>query len=128
MSEAIAFDSHKFAKRLTDHGFSAQQAQILASEQVDLLNSNLAAKADFEARRLATKADIEARRRAAKAKIAGFQREIEGLRRTAKTDIEHLQHVAKAAISTAKFDLLKWVFYAVMVQGGLFIALAKLLE
>ena len=49
MSEAIAFDTHRFVKRLTDCGFTEQQAETLADEHVALLNSNLATKADLAA-------------------------------------------------------------------------------
>ncbi len=83
MSEAIAFDTHRFVKHLTAHGFTEEQAEVLATEQVNLLNSNLATKAD----------------------IAGVQREIEAL----------------------KVDLLKWLFGAMIAQGGLVVALVKLL-
>ncbi len=47
MTEAITFDTHKFVKNLTGHGFSLEQAEALAAEQVNLLNSNLATKADL---------------------------------------------------------------------------------
>ena len=105
MSEAIAFDTHQFVKHLTAHGFTEEQAEVLATEQVHLLNSNLATKADIEALRQATKADIEALRQATKVDIAGVQREIEAL----------------------KVDLLKWLFGALIAQGGLIVALVKLL-
>ena len=55
MNEAIAFDTHRFVKNLTESGFTEQQAEALAKEQVQLLNSNLATKVDI----LALKADIE---------------------------------------------------------------------
>ena len=56
MSEAIAFDTHRFVKNLTESGFTEKQAEALANEQVHLLNSNLATKADI----MAIKADIQA--------------------------------------------------------------------
>ena len=112
MSEAIAFDTHQFVKHLTSHGFTEEQAEVLATEQVNLLNSNLATKADIamvqreiEALRQETKASIEALRQETKAEIAGVQREIEAL----------------------KSDLLKWLFGALIAQGGLIVALIKLL-
>ena len=49
MSEAIAFDTHRFVKRLTENGFTEQQAEVLADEQVQLLNTNLATQADVAA-------------------------------------------------------------------------------
>ena len=60
MTEPVAFDTHKFVKRLTENGFTEQQAEVLADEHVNLLNSNLATKADIEKLRLTTEAKIEA--------------------------------------------------------------------
>lgn len=40
MSDAIAFDTHKFVKHLTEKGFTEEQAEALA---------NLATKTDLEA-------------------------------------------------------------------------------
>ena len=152
MSEAIAFDTYKFVKRLTAHGFTEEQAEVLAAEQVNLLNSNLATKADIEALRLATKADIagvqqeiETLRLATKADIAGVQQEIETLRLATKADMEALRQATKAdiealrqatkvdiagvrrEIEALKVDLLKWLFGALIAQGGLIVALVKLL-
>ncbi len=47
MPEAIAFDTHRFVRRLTDGGFTEEQAETLAEEHVALLNANLATKADI---------------------------------------------------------------------------------
>ena len=47
-SQAIQFDTHKFVKHLTENGFTEQQAEVLAEEQVNLLNTNLATKADIK--------------------------------------------------------------------------------
>lgn len=120
MSEAIAFDTHQFVKHLTANGFTEQQAEALAREQVNLLNSNLATKADIEALRLATKADIETLRQETKAGL-------ETLRQETKADIEKLRLATKADIETVKADLLKWMFGAMIAQGGLVVALVKLL-
>ena len=116
MSEAIAFDTHQFVKHLTAHGFTEEQAEVLATEQVHLLNSNLATKADIETLRQATKADIEALRQATKA-------DIEALRQATKADIAGVQR----EIEALKVDLLKWLFGALIAQGGLIVALVKLL-
>ena len=83
MTEAIAFDTHRFVKRLTNCGFTEQQAETLADEHVSLLNGNLATKADI--------AKVEAR------------------------------------IEAVKADLLKWMPGALIAQGGLIVALVKLL-
>ena len=54
MTAAIAFDTHRFVKRLTKSGFTEK----LAEEHVALLNTNLATKADIAA----VTADIDALR------------------------------------------------------------------
>lgn len=94
MSEAIAFDTHRYVKRLTDCGFTEQQAETLADEQIALLNGNLATKADI--------ARVEA-------------------------GIEALRQETRATIEAVKSDLLKWPFGALIAQGGLIVALVKLL-
>jgi len=83
MIEAIAFDTHRFVKRLTESGFTERQAETLAEEHVALLNANLATK----------------------------------------TDIAEV----KAKVEAVKDDLLKWLFGALIAQGGLIVALVKLL-
>ena len=73
MSEAIAFDTHRFVKHLTENGFTEQQAEVLADEQVHLLNANLA-----------TQADIATIQR----DIAEVRRDIDALRQETKAGIE----------------------------------------
>ena len=94
MTEAIAFDTHRFVKRLTESGFTEKQAETLAEEHVALLNANLATKADIAA---------------------------------VKADIEVLRQETRAGIEAVKADLLKWLFGALIAQGGLIVALVKLL-
>ncbi len=105
MAEAIAFDTHRFVKRLTESGFTEKQAETLAEEHVALLNANLATKADIAA----VKADIDA------------------LRQDTTASIEALRQETKAAIEAVKADLVKWLFGALIAQGGLIVALVKLL-
>ncbi len=98
MTEAIAFDTQRFVKRLTESGFTEKQAETLAEEHVALLNSNLATKADIESLRQETKAGIEA-----------------------------LRHETVATIAGVKADLVKWLFGGMIAQGGLIVALVKFL-
>ncbi len=106
MSEAIAFDTHRYVKRLTESGFTERQAETLADEQVALLNANLATKADIARVEAALKADI--------AKVeAGLKTEI------AKVD---------KRIETVKSDLLKWMLGGLIAQGGVIVALLQLLK
>ena len=112
MSEAIAFDTHRFVKHLTENGFTEQQAEVLADEQVHLLNTNLA-----------TQVDIAAVQR----EIAAVQREIEVLRQETKADIEVLRQETRAGLAEVKSDLIKWMVGALIAQGGVIVALLKLL-
>ena len=123
MSEAIAFDTHRFVKRLTGCGFTEQQAETLADEHVALLNSNLATKTDIAE----LKADMEALRQETKGGI-------EALRQETKGGIEALRQETKAEIAkfgtrmeAIKSDLMKWMIGLLIAQGGLIVALVKLL-
>ena len=106
---AIAFDTHKFVKNLTEHGFTEEQAEVLAVEHVALLNGNLATKTDIEALCKETKTEIE------------------GLRKETKAGIEALRLDTKAALEATKVELLKWIFAAMIAQATLIVALVKLL-
>ena len=142
MSEAIAFDTHRFVKRLTENGFTEQQAEVLADEQVHLLNSNLATQADVAAiqRDIATvHQEIESLRQETKANIESLRQEtkanIESLRQETKANIESLRQETKASIAgvqrdiaEVKSDLIKWMVGALIAQGGVVVALLKLLQ
>ena len=106
MSEAIAFDTHRFVKHLTENGFTEQQAEVLVDEQVQLLNSNLATQAD----------------------IAAIHQEIDALRQETKANIEALRQETKAGLAEVKSDLIKWMVGALIAQGGVVVALLKLLQ
>ena len=47
VSDVIAFDTHRFVKRMTAAGMHEQQAEALAESQADLLNSNLVTKLEL---------------------------------------------------------------------------------
>lgn len=47
MMVAIAFDTYRFVKRLTECGSTEKQAETLAEEHVAVLNANLATRADI---------------------------------------------------------------------------------
>lgn len=108
MSEAIAFDSHRFVKRLTENGFTEAQAEVLADEQITLLNANLATRQNI--------ADVQKEMTDIRKEIVDIRKDIEVLRQETRADIERL-----------KSDLLKWMFGALIAQGGLVVALIKLL-
>ena len=99
MSEAIAFDTHRFVKNLTASGFTEAQAEALAHEQVHLLDANLATKSDLAAVR------------------AGLEISIE----TVKAEV----HSVKAEVHSVKADILKWMITAMMTQTALVVTLIR---
>ena len=111
-TEAITFDSHRFVKRLTECGFTERQAETLAEEHVALLTGNLATKADI--------ALIQA-------EIAKVQAGVGKVEAGLKADIAKVKADLQTEIATVKADLLKWMFGALIAQGGLIVALVKLL-
>ena len=133
MTEAIAFDTHRFVKRLTENGFTERQAETLAEEHVALLNANLATKTDIaqvEARIAQVEAGVETLRQETKADIARVEAGVETLRQETKADIARVEaRIAQVEgrIEAVKADLLKWQFGALIAQGGLIVALIKLL-
>ena len=132
MATAAAFDTHRFIQSLIKSGFTVQQAETLAYEQVDLLNSNLATTQDLDALRLAHEAKIEALRLSLEAKLEEHRittsREIEALRLAHDAKIEELRHSHDAKLQSTKYDLIKWIYPAFVAQGGLIIAILKLFE
>ena len=119
MTEAIAFDTHRFVKHLTESGFTEQQAEALAKEQVQLLNSNLATKIDS----LAIKADIEG----VKAEVERVKAELEVKLETVKAELEVKIEAIKTEIQATKVDLVKWMVMAMIAQSTLIVAFVKLL-
>ena len=105
MTDAIVFDSHRFVRNLTASGFTERQAEALANEQVQLLNANLATKADLAA----VRSDLAAVRSDLEAKITGVQADLQ------------------VKIANIKSDLLKWMFAAFVAQGGVIATLITLL-
>ena len=93
MSEAIAFDTHRFVKNLTASGFTEAQAEALANEQAHLLDSNLATKSDI----LAIRSDILAIR----------------------SDLEVKIEQVRSEVQKAKADLLKWMVGALTAHAAL---------
>jgi len=95
MSEAIAFDTHRYVKRLMEGGFDELQAETLAAEQIAFLNANLATKSDIARLEAATKSDI--------AKLeAATKSDIESLRKETKSDIAKLEAVTKSGIESLR--------------------------
>ncbi len=137
MSEAIAFDTHRYVKRLMEGGFDERQAETLAEEQIAFLNANLATKSDIAK----IKAGIEALRQDIQAGIEGFKQEtragietlrqeirvgIEGFRQETKAEHEGLRSETKLAIEEAKVNLIKWMLGAMLAQTTVILAFIAL--
>ena len=108
MSEAIAFDTHRFVKNLTASGFTEAQAEALAEEQVHLLNSNLTTKADIQGVKSELEVQIEQVRTELEAKIEQVRAGVE----TAKADLQR-------DIEKARADLSRWMLTGWVTQTGL---------
>ncbi len=55
----IAFDTLKFSKRLTEAGFTEQQAEALAAAEAEFIEENLVAKRDLKETEAALTRDIK---------------------------------------------------------------------
>ncbi len=84
---AIAFDSHRFVKNLTSKGFTEQQAEALAEEQVHLLNANLVTNE----------------------RLAATDERIEAGNANLSKRIEEVNANLSTRIVEAKFELIKWM-------------------
>ena len=151
MNEAIVFDTHRFVRNLTASGFTERQAEALANEQVQLLNANLATKADIAAVQAdveRVRSDLEAKLAAVQAdlevKIANVQSDLETRLAAVQADVERVQANLEvklanvqsnlevklanldAKIASSKSDTLKWMFAALIAQSGIIVTLITL--
>ncbi len=114
MSEAIAFDTHRFVKRLTRTGFTEEQAEALADEQVALLNSNLATRENLLRLEGAQKQQLAEHEAATEQTIQEIKREIQEIKR----EIQEMKGSQKRQMAELKADLLKWMIGALIAQTG----------
>ena len=70
------FDTHAFVKRLTAAGMPEAQAEVLADEQVRLIDDRLATKEDIAKLQAATKTDLREMELKIEAKLESFKSEI----------------------------------------------------
>ncbi len=126
--EAIPFDTHRFVQNLVANGFTEKQAEVLAYEQINLLNSNLATKADMAA----VNYEIETLRHSTESKVEELrlstESKIEELRLSTESKIEELRLSTQASIEKAKSETLKWMFGALVAHGTLIVGLIVALE
>jgi hypothetical protein len=135
------FDTQAFVKRLTAAGMPEAQAEVLADEQVRLIDDRLATKEDIAKLQAATTMDIArlhediARLQAAtKEDIARLQAEtkedIAKLQAATKTDLREMELKIEAKLESFKSEIVRWMFgtigfQTIVVVGGV-VALARL--
>ena len=113
----IAFDTHRFVKRLTGAGMNERQAEALADEQVALLNANLATKAEL--------ADVEAN---LAARIAQVEARIAQVEANLRSEIAQVEANLRSEIAQVEARLLRWMVGALIAQAGLIVGLLRLLS
>ena len=135
------FDTHAFVKRLTAAGMPEAQAEVLADEQVRLIDDRLATKEDIAKLQAATKEDIAKLQAATTMDIARVHEDIARLQAATKEDIARLQAATKtdlremelkieAKLESFKSEIVRWMFgtigfQTIVVVGGV-VALARL--
>ena len=85
---SLAFDTHKYVKRLIAVGMPENQAEVIADEQRALIEDQLATKQDIKALEAATRHDIKELEAATKQDIAATRREIKALEAATRRDIK----------------------------------------
>ena len=141
MSTVITFDTHRYIKHLTEAGFTEQQAEVLAEEQVLLLNENFATRENLDKVDAGLKtalARVEAELKAELARVeAGLKENIARVEAELKENIaevraELTENIAKMEVKIAqsKDELIKWVagfgssvLAALMALAGLMVGL-----
>ena len=143
------FDTHAFVKRLTAAGMPEAQAEVLADEQVRLIDDRLATKEDIAKLQAATKEELQAATKEDIAKLqaattmdiarlhediaklhAATKEDIAKLQATTKTDLRELELKIDAKIESVKSEIVRWMFgtigFQTIVVVGAVVALARL--
>ncbi len=143
------YDTHAAVRQLKEAGMPEPQAEVVVSQQHNLIRHNLATKADIETvrgeietlrletkgeiekLRIETKADMQALHLETNAVIEALRQETKGEIASVRGDVEKLRLETKASISNLKLDLLKWnagmLFTATIAIGGIVLAALRLL-
>ena len=100
-SPAIQFDTHKFIKHLTAHGFSEEQAEALAEEQVNLLNDNLATKEDIA--KIESNLQLELSK--IKLEMSNLKLEMSNIEANLKLEMSNIESNLKLEMSNLKLDM-----------------------
>jgi hypothetical protein len=115
MSVAV-FNTYAFVKRLTAAGMPEAQAEVLADEQMHLIDERLATKEDIAKLEAATKGDIAKLEAATKGEIAKLEVATKG-------EIAKLEAATKGEIALLKHELTIRLGAMVMALGGFLVAI-----
>ncbi len=126
ISDALAFDTHRFVKRMTAVGMPEQQAEALAESQVDLLNANLVTKTELANTEAALRGDIAE----TNVKIANIEAALrcdiaETNVKIANTEAALRGDIAETNVKIASTEarLIKWMVGLTMGSVGVMVAL-----
>jgi hypothetical protein len=123
-------DTYAFVKRLTAAGMPEAQAEVLADEQVRLIDDRLASKtdlallatkADLSALAAATKADMAALAAATKDDVADVRKEMGAFRLQSKEDFARLE----VKIEATRSEILRWMFGQTLLILGAVLAIGR---
>ena len=128
MEVAVAFDTHRFVKNLMANGFTEKQAEVLASQQIALLNSNLATKADIESvneRIEALRSDTERLIAELRSDTEKYIAELRSDTKVLRSDTEKLRLETVARNAELKADLHRWIVTVVLTVTGIVVAVGS---
>ena len=123
MNDAITFDTHRFVKHMTKAGFTEQQAEAMAEEQVSLLNSNLATEASLAKVDADLKAEIARVENELKAEIARIDAGLVRVESELKAEIARVEKDLKVEMAGTKTETIKWVAGMLLVQTMVIVGL-----
>lgn len=122
---AIILDTLEFATKLKAGGFTEQQAEAQARALAEVIERQLASKADIEAYELDIKRDIQESENKLELKIESLRTElkhdIKELELSMGKDMEIMRAELKRDIAETKSDLIRWVVAAGLLQSTLII-------
>lgn len=116
MDDGIVFDTHRFIKRLVDTGMDERTAEVLADEQVNLLNGNLATKYDL--------AEVDAR---LQTKMTELDSRLQTKMAEVEARLTEVNLLTRQSISELETRLLKWMVGLLMAQTGIVVTLIKII-
>ena len=127
MDDGIVFDTHRFIKRLVDTGMDERTAEVLADEQVNLLNGNLATKYDLAEvdARLQTKiAELDIR---LQTKMTELDSRLQTKMAEVEARLTEVNLLTRQSIAELETRLLKWMVGLLMAQTGIVVTLIKII-